>query len=44
MPGEATGGSFSVIEERARVGCMTPRHVHRREAETFIVLDGALEG
>ena len=23
---------------------MTPRHVHAREAETFIVLDGALEG
>jgi hypothetical protein len=22
---------------------MTPRHVHAREAETFIVLDGALE-
>src|SRR4051794_25894839 len=23
---------------------MTPRHVHAREAETFIVVDGALEG
>jgi cupin domain len=23
---------------------MTPRHVHTREAETFIVVDGALEG
>jgi quercetin dioxygenase-like cupin family protein len=23
---------------------MTPRHVHAREAETFIVLDGAPEG
>jgi hypothetical protein len=39
-----TAGSFSVIEQRARLGCMTPRHVHAREAETFIVLDGALEG
>jgi quercetin dioxygenase-like cupin family protein len=44
LPGEATGGGFSVIEQRARLGCMTPRHVHGREAETFIVLDGALEG
>ncbi len=44
LPGEATGGSFSVIEERAQLGSMTPRHVHGREAETFIVLDGALEG
>lgn len=23
---------------------MTPRHVHDIEAETFVVLDGALEG
>jgi quercetin dioxygenase-like cupin family protein len=44
LPGEATAGSISVIEQRARLGCMTPRHVHAREAETFIVLDGALEG
>ena len=44
LPGEATAGSFAVIEERARSGCMTPRHVHARESETFIVIDGALEG
>jgi quercetin dioxygenase-like cupin family protein len=44
LPGEATAGSFSVIEQRARLGSMTPRHVHAREAETFIVVDGALEG
>jgi quercetin dioxygenase-like cupin family protein len=44
LPGEATAGSLSVIEQRARLGCMTPRHVHAREAETFIVVDGALEG
>jgi hypothetical protein len=43
LPGEATAGSISVIEQRARLGCMTPRHVHAREAETFIVVDGALE-
>jgi quercetin dioxygenase-like cupin family protein len=44
LPGKATAGNLSVIEQRARRGCMTPRHVHAREAETFIVVDGALEG
>jgi quercetin dioxygenase-like cupin family protein len=44
LAGRATGGQFSLVEERGRLGCMTPRHVHDREAETFIVLDGALEG
>jgi quercetin dioxygenase-like cupin family protein len=44
LGGEATGGAFSIVEERAALGCMTPRHVHSRESETFIVLDGALEG
>lgn len=44
LPGEATGGAFSLVEERGRIGCMTPRHVHERESETFVVLDGALEG
>lgn len=44
VDGESTGGSFSLVEERGALGCMTPRHVHEREAETFIVLDGALEG
>ena len=40
----STGGAFSLVEERARLGACTPRHVHTREAETFMVLDGALEG
>lgn len=39
-----TGGALSIVEERGRLGCMTPRHVHEREAEIFVVLDGALEG
>lgn len=42
--GEDTGGSLAIVEERGRMGCMSPRHVHEREAETFVVLDGALEG
>lgn len=44
LGGDDTDGAFSIVEERARLGCMTPRHVHGRESETFIVLDGALEG
>ena len=44
VDGDATDGAFSLVEERGALGCMTPRHVHEREAETFIVLDGALEG
>lgn len=44
LTGDATGGALSLVEERGRLGCMTPRHVHAREAETFVVLDGALEG
>ena len=44
LRGEQSAGTLAVVEERARQGCQTPRHVHRREAETFVVLDGALEG
>jgi quercetin dioxygenase-like cupin family protein len=44
LPSEATAGAFAMVEERGRLGCMTPRHIHRQEAETFVVLDGALEG
>ncbi|HYG92534.1 MAG TPA: cupin domain-containing protein [Nocardioides sp.] len=44
LGGAATDGAFSLVEERGALGCMTPRHVHEREAETFIVLEGALEG
>lgn len=44
LDGSATGRSFALVEERGALGCMTPRHVHDREAETFIVVDGALEG
>ncbi|HEX3005393.1 MAG TPA: cupin domain-containing protein [Angustibacter sp.] len=44
LSGADTGGAFSLVEERAARGACTPRHLHTREAETFIVLDGALEG
>ncbi|MGN6301764.1 MAG: cupin domain-containing protein, partial [Angustibacter sp.] len=44
LSGADTGGAFSLVEERAARGACTPQHLHTREAETFIVLDGALEG
>lgn len=44
LDGSATDGRLALVEERGALGCMTPRHVHEREAETFVVLDGALEG
>lgn len=43
LDGRDTGGVFSIVEERAAFGAMTPKHVHQRESETFIVLEGALE-
>ncbi|MGN6613393.1 MAG: cupin domain-containing protein [Angustibacter sp.] len=44
LSGADTGGAFSLVEQRAAHATCTPRHLHTREAETFIVLDGALEG
>jgi mannose-6-phosphate isomerase-like protein (cupin superfamily) len=38
VPGEATGGAYTVFEEREPVD--TPLHVHEREDELFYVLEG----
>jgi mannose-6-phosphate isomerase-like protein (cupin superfamily) len=38
VPGEATGGAYTVFEERDPVD--TPLHVHEREDELFYVLEG----
>jgi mannose-6-phosphate isomerase-like protein (cupin superfamily) len=35
---ETTGGAFSIIEEQHPLD--TPRHVHEREDELFVVLEG----
>lgn len=40
----ATGGHLGLVEQRGRRGACTPAHRHAREAETFVVLEGALEG
>jgi mannose-6-phosphate isomerase-like protein (cupin superfamily) len=44
LPGEATAGRLLSDRAAGPAWMRDPRHVHAREAETFIVLDGALEG
>ena len=39
---EQTGGAFSLMEEWLPRGAEPPPHVHRREHEAFLVLDGTL--
>ncbi len=39
---EQTGGAFSLLEERLPKGAEPPPHVHRREDESFLLLDGEL--
>jgi quercetin dioxygenase-like cupin family protein len=40
VPSEATGGRLSVFRATLRQGFSPPRHVHTREDEVFVVLDG----
>jgi quercetin dioxygenase-like cupin family protein len=44
LTGEDTAGSLALIEHAGRSGTGTPLHRHTREAETFFVLDGDLDG
>ena len=37
---EEARGQFALIEATARKGNVPPRHIHRREEETFYVLEG----
>jgi quercetin dioxygenase-like cupin family protein len=39
---DASGGALALLEERGRRGDMPPLHVHRRDDETFYVLEGEL--
>lgn len=39
---QQTGGQFSLTEQWSPAGFETPYHVHRREDETFYVLEGDL--
>jgi mannose-6-phosphate isomerase-like protein (cupin superfamily) len=42
VDGDASGGALALLDERGRRGNMPPLHVHRRDDETFYVLEGEL--
>jgi quercetin dioxygenase-like cupin family protein len=42
LTGEHTNGGLTVVEVTMGPGRMAPPHVHHREEETFLVLDGEL--
>lgn len=42
IDGAATGGAYALVECFAPAGHMPPPHVHEREAEGFVVLEGEL--
>jgi quercetin dioxygenase-like cupin family protein len=42
VDGAVSGGTLAVVELEGRRGDMPPLHVHRREDETFYVLEGRL--
>jgi uncharacterized cupin superfamily protein len=43
VPGEMTNGAYSISEDVTPPGQGAPPHVHSREQETFIVLEGEYE-
>jgi len=43
VPSEMTGGAYSISEDVTPAGQGAPLHIHRRELETFIVLEGEYE-
>lgn len=38
--GTQTGGNFALLEQSVPPGAGPPRHVHRREEESFYILEG----
>jgi quercetin dioxygenase-like cupin family protein len=40
VDGATSGGALAIMDERGRRGDMPPLHVHRRDDETFFVLEG----
>jgi quercetin dioxygenase-like cupin family protein len=42
VSGEQTGGAFSLTDNLARRGSGSPVHIHEREEESLVVLDGEL--
>ena len=42
LEGADTGGVYTIMESRVPPGGATPPHVHQREDEAFLVMDGEL--
>ena len=42
IDGSETGGDYSVLEQVLPGGTATPLHIHPREDETFVVVDGEI--
>ena len=42
IPGEATGGAFSIVEHPVEPGVLVPPHVHTREDEFSFVIEGEI--
>jgi mannose-6-phosphate isomerase-like protein (cupin superfamily) len=42
VDGDASDGALALLDERGRRGDMPPLHVHRRDDETFYVLEGEM--
>ena len=43
VDGDASSGALALMDARGRRGDMPPLHVHRRDDETFYVLEGELK-
>lgn len=43
LPAAETGGALSIVDSLSPVGSGPPRHVHEREDETFVLLNGQCE-
>jgi mannose-6-phosphate isomerase-like protein (cupin superfamily) len=43
LPGHCTAGAYSLFETTTPPGGGTPPHMHAREDETFIILEGTVE-
>jgi quercetin dioxygenase-like cupin family protein len=43
LGGEQTGGAFTIVEDVTPPGGGPPPHIHSREDEAFVVLEGEIE-
>lgn len=43
LPGRETNGALSIVELNDHPGGIAPQHIHQREDETFLILEGEYE-